>query len=71
MEKRTLLDVFDDAFCHELRQCRTNPEAYERASERFEKEHGFEPFSNYESFKQKKLYRRKKSKDRRNRSLPQ
>jgi hypothetical protein len=58
---KTLLDIFDDAFLRELSQARNHPEAYERATEKFEIKHGFVPFENgYDSFRRKKMLKRKK-----------
>lgn len=62
MEKRTLLEVFDDAFQSEIRQARNYPEAYERASEKFERQHGFiVPFNGYDSFRRKKMTKVRKT----------
>lgn len=58
--KRTLLDVFDVEFTTELRQVRRNEEAYDKATARFEEQHGFTPFDNYDSFRKKKQYKRKR-----------
>lgn len=57
--KRSLLDVFDDAFAREIKQARNHPEAYERATQKFEQEHGFTAFDGYDSFRKKKSRRRK------------
>lgn len=60
MAKRRLIDVFDEDFARELRQATNNPEAFDRATEKFEREHGFVPFESYDSFRNKKLRSRKK-----------
>lgn len=60
MAKRRLIDVFDEDFTRELKQASNNPEAYERATQKFEKQHGFEPFENYDSFRMQKQRARKK-----------
>lgn len=54
MERRSLLDAFDDEFTTQLKRARTNPEAYEKAAERFEQLHGFTAFDSYDSFRKKK-----------------
>jgi len=60
MAKKTLLDVFDEDFAREIRQARNNPEAYEKATEKFERDHGFVPFESYDVFRKKKERKRKK-----------
>lgn len=51
---KTLLQVFDEKFTRELPKSKNYPEAYEKASEKFEQEHGFTPFNSYETFRKKK-----------------
>jgi hypothetical protein len=51
MAKRTLLDAFSDEFSREIRQARNYPEAYERATQNFERDHGFSAFDSYDSFR--------------------
>jgi predicted esterase YcpF (UPF0227 family) len=57
--RRTLLDAFADEFSKEIKNARNYPEAYERASEKFESNHGFQAFESYESFRKKKDRRRR------------
>lgn len=57
---RTLLDAFNDDFAKEIRQARNYPEAYERASRRFEQDHGFTAFESYDSFRKKKERRKRR-----------
>jgi hypothetical protein len=58
---KSLLEYFDDEFVRELKQARNYPEAYEKATQRFEKEHGFAvPFNGYDSFRLKKSRKRKR-----------
>jgi hypothetical protein len=52
--RRTLLDVFNDDFARELNQARNYPDAYEKATEKFEQQHGFTAFDSYDSFRKKK-----------------
>jgi hypothetical protein len=54
MTKRKLIDAFVDDFYQELKQARTNPDAFDRASDRFEKRHGFTAFDDYDQFRRKK-----------------
>jgi hypothetical protein len=54
MAKRLLIDAFNDDFVRELKQARNYPEAYEKATERFEEQHGFVAFESYDSFRKKK-----------------
>lgn len=54
MMAKTLFQVFEENFVKEIRQARNYPEAYERASERFEEQHGFTAFNSYETFRKKK-----------------
>jgi hypothetical protein len=61
MEKRTLIQAFDDDFIRELKQARNYPEAYEKANEIFEQQHGFVAFDSYDSFRMKRMRERKKS----------
>lgn len=60
MMAKTLLQKFDEDFLKELRQVRRNPDAYERATQKWEDEHGFTPFDSYDSFRMKKQRKRKK-----------
>lgn len=60
MAKKTLVQLFDEDFAREMRQARNNPEAFDRATEKFERDHGFVPFENYDSFRMKKSRERKK-----------
>lgn len=56
---KSLIEKFDEYFVRELKQARNNPEAYERASQKWEKEHDFQPFENgYDSFRRKKKRKR-------------
>jgi hypothetical protein len=57
---RSLLEVFNDDFAKEIKQARNYPEAYERATQKFEQRHGFEAFESYESFRLKKSRGRKR-----------
>ncbi len=54
MNKRKLIDAFVDDFYQELKQARTNPDAFERASAKFENRHGFTDFDDYDQFRRKK-----------------
>lgn len=54
MAKRTLIDAFNDDFVREIKQARNYPEAYEKATEKFEQQHGFTAFESYDSFRKKK-----------------
>jgi hypothetical protein len=58
---KSLFEVFNEDFVREIREARRYPEALYKASEKFEKQHGFEPFPSYEAF-QKKRYRSRKRK---------
>jgi len=55
---KTLFEVFNEDFIREIRQARNNPEAYEKATEKFEQRHGFIAFNSYETFRRKKKPRR-------------
>lgn len=57
---KTLLQKFDEDFLKELRDVRRNLDAYERATQKFEDEHGFIAFDSYDSFRKKKARNRKK-----------
>jgi hypothetical protein len=57
---RTLLDAFNEDFAREIRQARNHPEAYERATRKFEDQHGFTAFDSYDSFRKKKERRSKR-----------
>jgi hypothetical protein len=59
---KTLLQKFDEDFVRELRAVRRNPDAFERATQKWEDEHGFTPFESYDSFRRKKEWDRKKKK---------
>lgn len=48
------MDAFVDDFYKELKQARTHPDAFDRASDVFEKRHGFTAFDDYDSFRRKK-----------------
>lgn len=56
---KTLLQKFDEDFVRELREVRRNPDAYERATQKWESEYGFTPFESYDSFRKKKQRKRK------------
>lgn len=56
---RSLMEVFDDAFQREIKQARTYPEAYEKATMAFEKDHGFPAFSSYDAYRMRKKRKRK------------
>jgi hypothetical protein len=51
---KNLLQAFDEDFIREMKQARSNPEAYERATQKFEQQHGFTAFNSYDSFRKKK-----------------
>jgi len=51
---KTLFSVFDEDFVREIKQARNYPEAYEKASQKFEERHGFTAFNSYETFRSKK-----------------
>ncbi len=61
MAKKTLLEVFDDNFSREMKGAKTNVEAYDRAMQKFEDEHGFSAFPSYDSFRKAKERQRKKN----------
>jgi len=54
MAKRSLIEAFNEDFIREINQARNYPEAYERATEKFEERHGFIAFESYDSFRKKK-----------------
>lgn len=56
---KTLLQLFDEDFTNELKEVRKNFDAYERATKKFEQQHGFVPFESYDSFRKKKERKRK------------
>jgi hypothetical protein len=56
---KTLLDAFNDTFSRQINQAKTYQDAYEKASQQFEKEHGFTAFESYDSFRKKKSRRRR------------
>ena len=58
MAKR-LIDAFSEEFFKELRQVRNHPAAYDAATEKFEKQHGFTAFDNYDSFRRKRDRKKK------------
>jgi len=51
---KTLFEVFNEDFSKEIKKARNYPEAYEKATEKFELNHGFTPFNSYETFRRKK-----------------
>jgi hypothetical protein len=55
---KTLYEVFSEDFAREIRQARNYPEAYEKATQKFEEQHGFTAFNSYETFRRKKKPRR-------------
>lgn len=55
---RTLLEAFNDDFSREIKQARNYPEAYEKATQKFEEQHGFTAFDSYDSFRKKKARKR-------------
>lgn len=57
---KSLVEVIDDYFLKELRQARSNPKAYEAATEKFEQDHGFEVPYTYDNFRMKKSRKNKK-----------
>ena len=57
---KTLLQKFDEDFLREIKQSRSNPDAYERITQRYEEQYGFTPFESYDSFRKKKQRLRKK-----------
>ncbi len=61
MAKRSLLEVFNDDFAREIKQARNYPEAYEKANEKFELQHGFIAFDSYDSYRKRKQRKLKKS----------
>lgn len=60
MAKKSMLEAFDDDFAREIMQARNHPEAYEKATEKFEQQHGFTAFESYDSFRAKKARKRKR-----------
>lgn len=67
--KKTLFDVFDDTFNRQLAASKSYPEAFERANERFEHEHGFSVSSvpglaTYDSYRMRRARRKKSTKSR-------
>lgn len=59
---KSMLDILDDYFYKELKQARTNPKAYEAATDKFEQDHGFDPGLSYRAYRSRKD-RKKKSRD--------
>lgn len=59
MAKRSLLEVFNDDFFREVKLSKNYPEAFEKATEKFETQHGFVAFNSYDSFRKKKDRRRR------------
>lgn len=57
---KKLIDVFSDEFFKEVRHARNYPDAYDKATANFEKDHNFIAFDSYDSFR-KKLGRNKKA----------
>lgn len=51
---KTLFEAFYEDFAKEVRQSKNYPEAYEKASQKFENRHGFTAFNSYETFRRKK-----------------
>jgi hypothetical protein len=51
---KTLFDVFYEDFAKEIRQAKNYPEAFEKASTKFEDRHGFAAFNSYETFRRRK-----------------
>jgi hypothetical protein len=60
MAKKTLIEAFDEDFTKEIKNARTHAEAYDRAMQKFEDDHGFTPFPSYDSFRKAKERSRKK-----------
>jgi len=58
--RKTLLQAFDEDFIREVKKARNHPEAFEKASEEFEKKHDFVAFDSYESFRKKKERRHRR-----------
>jgi hypothetical protein len=54
------IEALDEYFFKELLQARNNPEAYARATARFEREHNLEPPCNYDSFRMRQRRKRNK-----------
>lgn len=54
------IDALDEYFFKELREARNNPEAYQRATEKFEQQHNLSAPCSYDSFRMRQL--RKKNK---------
>ena len=54
---KTLFEVFNEDFSKEIKKARNYPEAYEKATEKFELNHGFTPFNSYETFRKRKARR--------------
>lgn len=57
---RSLLSAFDDDFIREIKSARNYPEAFDKATEKFESSHGFKAFDNYDQFRRKKKRLHKK-----------
>lgn len=51
---KTPIEALDDYFFKELKQARNYPEAYQKATERFEREHNLSAPCSYDSFRQSK-----------------
>lgn len=56
---KTAFESFREEFFRELKQARTNPEAYDRATEKFESQHGFVACNSYETFRRRNKRDRK------------
>lgn len=51
---KTLFETFYDEFSKEVRQSKNYPEAFEKASAKFQDKHGFPAFNSYETFRRRK-----------------
>jgi hypothetical protein len=51
---KTLLQAFDEYFTKELKAVTKNEDAYDRATEKFEKDYELKAFNSYDSFRLKK-----------------
>jgi len=57
---KNLFDAFNEDFEKEIKQIRSNPLAYEKATLAFEQKHGFTPFPSYDSFRKRQERKRKR-----------
>lgn len=57
---KTVFDAFSEEFFRELREARSSIDAYERATEKFEKKYNLEAFKNYDSFRKRNERKRNK-----------